>query len=73
MAKIKTIIKTRVNFTIIEEGEYINVTEEMAQYLCNENLDTEAINKGRKTARIPHAIRTPLIEQVMPHADYTNL
>lgn len=77
MAKIKTItdvnLRSNGQIAIIDPGTYIEVTESMAVYLCNEDIEQLSLDEQKRNSRVKHAIRTPLEEEINVHVDYTHL
>jgi hypothetical protein len=83
MAKIKTIkdINTRyidsegkTKIAIIDSGSFIEVSEEMATYWCNEDIELLSPDERKKNTRLKKAIRTENDDdKLKPHMDYTSI
>lgn len=77
MAKIKTIkeisLRTSNQVVIIPLDTLAEVSEEMAVYFCNEDIDLLPLSEQKKNSRLKHATRTPVGEQGNPHQDFTNI
>ncbi len=84
MAKIRTIkdinMRAKVNsetqVIIIPKDSFIKVTEEMAVYLCNEDIENLSYDERKKHKRIKHAVRTGTFSVdnlTKTHEDYTYL
>lgn len=78
MAKIRMIKDHQIisvnGIANLKKDDLIDVTEDMAKYLCNEDLDTASINAGVKQVRPQKAVRTGFFSidnLTKPHTDYT--
>lgn len=77
MSKIKFIHEANIRngneLIFINIDDYIEVSESMAVYFCNEDVEALSLKEQREHRRIKHSIRTPTEEQSNPHQDYTHL
>lgn len=75
MAKIKTIVNIdlRANNQVLQipKGSYIEVSEEMAVYWCNEDINQLSIDEQKKNTRSKKANRTNEENLSKTHIDYT--
>lgn len=80
MAKIRTI--KEINFrnngeaVVIPADSFIEVTEAMAIYLCNEDIEALSVSEQRQNMRIKKAVRTGFFSMdnlTKTHEDYTFL
>ena len=77
MSKIKTIldINMRANsqVIIIPKDSYVEVTEEMAVYFCNEDIEQMPLKEQKKHKRIKKAVRTKAEDLLKSHLDHKNI
>lgn len=84
MAKIRTIrdinmralVNGETQVIFIPKDSFISVTESMAIYFCNEDIEAMPISEQKLHRRAKHAVRTGFFSVdnlTKPHEDYTYL